>query len=42
MNQWIFVFAAYGVATVLTGGLVIWSFVSMRRAEAAVEAIVRK
>ena len=33
MNQWHFVIAAYVVALVPTAGLLLWSFVAMRRAE---------
>jgi hypothetical protein len=42
MNPWAFVAAAYLVAIGLTAALLIWSFASMRRAEAAVDAISRK
>jgi hypothetical protein len=42
MNPWPFVFAAYGIATALTIGLLLWAFASMRRAEAAVEALKTK
>ena len=34
MNPWPFVIAAYAVALLATGGLLLASFVSMRRAEA--------
>ena len=42
MNPWPFVIAAYGVVIALTSGLLLWSFVSMRRAEAAADALKRK
>jgi hypothetical protein len=42
MNQWAFVAAAYGVAVALTAALLLWAFASMRRAEAAAEALNRR
>ena len=42
MNPWPFVIAAYSVAIALTIALVLWSFASMRRAEAAADALRRK
>jgi hypothetical protein len=42
MNAWPFVIAAYTIAIVMTAALLLWSFASMRRAEAAANAIVRK
>jgi hypothetical protein len=42
MTPWPFVVAAYGVAIALTGALLLWSFASMRRAEAAAAALKRK
>jgi hypothetical protein len=42
MNPWTFVIAAYWVAICLTAGLVGWAFASMRRAEAAADALKRK
>lgn len=42
MDQWAFVIAAYAVAFVLTGGLVAWGWASMRRAEAAADAITSR
>jgi hypothetical protein len=42
MNPWPFVFAAYAVAVGLTAALLLWSFASMRRAEAAADALRRK
>jgi len=41
MNPWAFVIAAYAVAIGLTAALLVWAFVSMRRAEAAVDALTR-
>ncbi|WP_185829240.1 heme exporter protein CcmD [Sphingomonas ginkgonis] len=37
MNQWAFVWAAYTVAIGGTGGLLAWTLVAMRRAEAAAD-----
>jgi hypothetical protein len=42
MNPWSFVAAAYLVAICLTAGLLGWAFASMRRAEAAADALTRK
>ena len=42
MNSWPFVIAAYAVAILLTAGLVLWAYASMRRAEAAADALTRK
>jgi hypothetical protein len=42
MNPWPFVIAAYCVAVVLTAALLLWAFASMRRAEAASDALIRK
>jgi hypothetical protein len=42
MNPWPFVVAAYGVAIAATAALLLWSIVSMRRAEAAADALTRK
>jgi hypothetical protein len=41
MNPWPFILGAYGVGTVATLALLLRSFVSMRRAEAAIEALRR-
>jgi hypothetical protein len=42
MNPWPFVVAAYIVAVVLTATLLLWAFASMRRAEAAADALKRR
>ncbi len=42
MNPWPFVIAAYAFAIGATAALMLWSFASMRRAEAAAEQITRK
>lgn len=41
MNHWAFVFAAYAVAVLGTGGLALFSWRAMRRAEAAADALRR-
>jgi hypothetical protein len=42
VNPWPFVAAAYLAAVCLTAGLIGWAFASMRRAEAAADALTRK
>ena len=42
MNPWLFVTAAYGIAVALTAALLLWAYASMRRAEAAADALTRK
>jgi len=42
VNPWAFVAAAYWVAITLTAGLLLWAYASMRRAEAAADALKRK
>ena len=42
MDPWPFVAGTYGVAIILTGALLLWAFRSMRRAEAAAEALGRQ
>ncbi len=42
MSQWPFVFGAFSVAILAVAALVAWSFVTMRRAEAAAEALPRR
>jgi hypothetical protein len=42
MDHWAFVAAAYLVALVFTGALLAWAWASMRRAEAAADAITRR
>ena len=39
MNPWPFVIAAYAVAIGATAALLLWAFASMRRAEAAADAL---
>jgi len=42
MNPWPFVLAAYAAAVTLTIALLLWSYISMRRAEAAADSLKRK
>ena len=42
MSLWSFVIAAYAVAIGATIALLLWAYVSMRRAEAAADALTRK
>ena len=42
MNPWPFVIAAYSVAVGLTVALLLWAYASMRRSEAAADALKRK
>ena len=42
MNPWPFVTAAYAVTVVATATLVVWAWLSMRRAEAAADALKSK
>ena len=42
MNPWPFVIAAYAIAAGLTAALLAWSYGSMRRAEAAADALKRR
>ena len=42
MNPWPFVIASYGITTFATVALVLWSYVSMRRAERDAEAVTRR
>lgn len=39
MNPWPFVIAAYAVTVGGTGGLLLWALATMRRAEAAADAL---
>jgi hypothetical protein len=41
MNPWPFVTAAYAVTLGATAALLLWAYVSMRRAEARAEALKR-
>jgi hypothetical protein len=42
MSHWPFVTAAYAVTILLTGGLLMWAYASMRRAEVAADALKRQ
>jgi len=42
VNPWPFVVGAYAVAVALTAALLLWSLVSMRKAEAAADALRRE
>ena len=42
MNPWPFVVCAYAVAVALTAALLLWSLASMRKAEAAADALRRE
>ena len=42
MNQWSFVIAAYSLVGAATIGLILWAYLSMRRAEANAEAVKRR
>ncbi|WP_158298779.1 heme exporter protein CcmD [Sphingomonas psychrotolerans] len=42
MNHWAFVYSAYAVTLLGTGGLAAWAWLSMRRAEAAAESLRRE
>ncbi len=42
MSPWPFIVAAYSVAILLTSALLLWSYASMRRAEAADGALKRR
>ena len=42
MNNWAFVIAAYLVAIALTLALLLFAYASMRRSEAAADALKRK
>ena len=41
MNQWAFVIAAYGLVGLTIIGLILWTYSSMRNAEADAEAMKR-
>ncbi len=42
MSQWPFVIGAYSVAIVAVAALLAWALATMRRAEAAAEALSRR
>jgi len=39
MNHWTFIIAAYAVVGLSVGGISLWSWLAMRRAEAAADAL---
>ncbi|MBA2467307.1 MAG: heme exporter protein CcmD [Sphingomonas sp.] len=41
MNQWAFVIAAYAVTITAVAVLILWSYASMRRAEATADKLRR-
>jgi hypothetical protein len=41
LDPWVFVIAAYAVAVGATAALLLWAFASMRKAEAAADALKR-
>ena len=42
MTEWHFVAAAYAVMLLATAGLLAWAYTTMRRAEAAADALKRR
>ena len=42
MNPWPFVIGAYAIGLAATLGLSLWSWLAMRRAEAAADALSRR
>ena len=42
MNHWAFVTAAYALTVAAATGLALWSWLAMRRAEAAAEALGKR
>ena len=42
MNQWAFVIAAYSLVGLVTIGMILAAYLSMRRAEADAEAVKRR
>ena len=42
MNPWPFVIAAYAVTVMAVAGILLWAHASMRRAEAAADALRRE
>lgn len=42
MNHWPFIIAAYAFALLGTGGVILWSWHAMRRAEAEADALRRE
>jgi len=42
MNAWPFVLAAWGLVAAVSAGVAGWSYLAMRRAEAAAAALTRR
>ncbi len=42
MNAWPFIIAAWSLTIAATGGIAAWSFIAMRRAEAAADELTRR
>jgi heme exporter protein CcmD len=42
MNHWSFIIAAYGLTALGTVGVVVWSYMDMRRAEKAVADLEKR
>lgn len=42
LDQWNFVIAAYAIGLLSLGGLIIWSWLGMRRAEARKDKVSRR
>jgi hypothetical protein len=42
MNPWSFVIAAYSIGIAATAALLLWSYATMRRAEAAADVLKRE
>ena len=42
MSHWTFVTAAYAIALLATGGLLLWSWTSMRKAVGAADELKRR
>jgi len=42
MTEWHYVAAAYAVMLLATAGLLVWAYTTMRRAEAAADALKRR
>ena len=42
MNAWPFVLAAWGLTVLVSGGMALWSYAAMRRAERAADELTRR